>query len=217
VCESDDAGAAARMLLPEEIDTLPLAGETVAIPLAPELLLAAGCDDPIALTKLAEFARSQSQHGPSLSGFAFRRGGGSWRPWLPDHNHPAYAPLKLLQMETLARDYLQQARFLEELGKKAGEPICLASYSAMQDDRTGEPLSFTVWPEGLEILLPRADQVVFFQPDATGESGRVVARLAWAQVERALGDLLEPLDSYPPRYLVRDFPAAERLEEIATF
>jgi hypothetical protein len=215
-CESDDGTAAARMLLPEAIAELRLTSEIVAIPLAPDRLLAAGSDDAAGLAKLADFARSEFQRGPAISGFAFLWSGGSWQPWLPHPDHPAYAALKLLQMETLARDYVQQARFLEELSRIAGEAICLASYSAMQDDRTGKPLSFTVWPEGLEILLPRADEVVFFQPDATGETGRILARLPWPHVERTLGDLLEPLDSYPPRYLVRDFPAPERLAEITS-
>ena len=97
-----------------------------------------------------------------------------------------------------------------------GIPLAFASYSAVEDEHTGEPLSFTVWPEGLEILLPEAEQVVFFQPEAAGETGRVVARAAWGRVERELSDLMEPLGCYPPRWLVRDFPDPARLRALTS-
>jgi hypothetical protein len=215
-CESDDGTAAAQMLLPEGLAELPLVGEPIVIPAAADRLLAAGSDVPDALVKLAQHARGEFQHARAISGIAFRWTGGEWSPWLPPCGHSAYGALKLLQMETLARDYAQQKRFLEELGRKAGEPICLASYSAVEDEHTGEPLSYTVWPEGLEILLPEADQIVFFQPDATGESGRVVARAPWARVERELAGVIEPLGCYPPRWLVRDFPDTARLRALTS-
>ena len=64
--------------------------------------------------------------------------------------------------------------------------------------------------------MPRADQVVFFRPDATGDRGEIVARGAWEQVQEAAGDLMEPAPVYPPRYLVRDFPSAERLQALTS-
>jgi hypothetical protein len=201
--------------LDEEILALPLAGEPVAAPANRGELLLAGVQDAAALSALARRAREAFGHPQAISGYVFQWMEGQWRPWLPPREHPAYAPLKLLQLESQARDYLQQKRLLDELGRKIEEPLCLASFSAMEDERTGEPMSFTVWPEGLEMLLPRTDQVVFFQPDAAGESGRIVARAPWDRVQRVAGDLMEPAAIYPPRYLVRDFPSAERLAEFS--
>jgi hypothetical protein len=213
-CESDDRTAATRLLLSDQIAELRLAGDPVAIVPDADVLLVAGADDPNALRTITKRARNEFQHAQSLSGFAYRWSGGEWRRWLPTRTHPAHATLKLLELETLARDYMQQKRYFEELGRKAGEPMCLATFSAMQHERTGEPMSFTVWPEGLEIMLPEADEVVFFQPDATGENGCILARVPWERVRLILGDLMEPLESYPPRWLVRDFPHAQRLAEL---
>jgi hypothetical protein len=215
-CESDEGTAAARMLLAEEFAALPLSGEPVVIPASADLLLAADPGNPDALAKLAEQAHVEFQNARSISGMAYSWTGGRWAPWLPERGHPAFAAFKRLQLETRSRDYVQQKRYLEELGRKADEPICLASYSAIEDEHTGEPMSYTVWPEGLEILLPEADQIVFFQPDETGESGRVVARGPWDRVERELSDLMEPLGSYPPRWLVRNFPDAARLAALSS-
>jgi hypothetical protein len=209
--QSSDGSAAARMLLPEEFDALPLAGHPVVLAASPELLLAAGADDEGALTALARRAREALDHPRAISGFVFRLAGGAWNPWLPEPGHAAHAPLKRLQVESQARDYMEQKRFLDELGRKARDPLCLASFSAMEHEETREPMSFTVWPEGLDILLPKADQVVFFQPDVTGETGEVVARAPWDRVQLLAGDLMEPLEMYPPRYRVCDFPSPERL------
>lgn len=214
-CESRDGSASARLLRIEEIASLALRGGPVVLAPHRDLLLAAGADDPAALAALAERARSAFDHPQAVSGATLRLEENAWRPWLPAVDHPAYAALKLLDLESQGRDYLQQKRFLDMLGRKAETPLCLASFSATTDPHTQQPRSFTVWPAGLEILLPEADEVVFFQPDATG-GGEVVARGPWDSVRRNMGELMQELDLYPPRFLVREFPNTEQLCDLVT-
>jgi hypothetical protein len=210
--DSRDGAASAALLLTEQITGLSMSGDPVAIAPQRDMLLVAGVDDAAALAAMAERAREEFDHPHAVSGFAFRLEEGAWRPWRPPQSHAAHKAMKLLQLESLARDYLQQQRLFDVLGRKAEAPLCLASFSAMEHPESGDPVSFLVWPEGLEILLPAADLVLFFQPDESGNGGEVVARVPWDRVLREAGDLMQPLDIYPPRYLVRDFPDADRLQ-----
>ncbi len=210
--ETDDAVAAAQgFLVDRRLGRISPDNFLLAAPRA-ELAFVVDANEPAAVQALAQQARSAFDAPQSLTGYVFRQTQGKWRCWLPERGHPAYKPLKLLQMESQARDYAQQKRLLDELGRKADNPLCLASFSALEDEQTGEPRSFTVWPEGLEILLPQTDEVLFFQPNAAGDAGEVIARGSWEQVQRAAGDLMERLELYPPRYLVRDFPNQLRLQ-----
>ena len=66
-------------------------------------------------------------------------------------------------------------------------------------------MSYAVWTESVESLLPQTDLVVFGGME--GEPTMV----PWSRVLEEVGHLLEPLDIYPPRYRVREFPSAEQL------
>jgi len=74
--------------------------------------------------------------------------------------------------------------------------------------------TYCVWSEGVDSLLPKTD-LVFFYRDGD-EDGDIPAQVEWDQVQAAFGDLMEPLDMYPPRFRVREFPGEERLRRIAS-
>lgn len=67
---------------------------------------------------------------------------------------------------------------------------------------------------GLVYDLPEAMQGISQEQLGVDGDGDIVAQLEWDQVQAAFGDLLEPLDMYPPRYRVREFPGEERLREM---
>lgn len=71
-------------------------------------------------------------------------------------------------------------------------------------------ISYTVWSEGLEILLPKAQYVVFSDADSEG----ALASGTWDRVWDIVGDLMEKTGWYPVRYRVREFPTAEQLKAI---
>ena len=76
--------------------------------------------------------------------------------------------------------------------------------STWSQDPQGRFLSYAVWTQSIESLLPQSDLVVFGGMD--GEPTMV----PWCKMTEEVGHLLEPLDMYPPRYCVREFPSAEQ-------
>ena len=57
-------------------------------------------------------------------------------------------------------------------------------------------------------LLPRTEQIVL------GTLGQAPVVAAWEKVEKVAGELMTPLDMYPERYRVAEFPSIEQLAAI---
>ncbi|HEV3082007.1 MAG TPA: hypothetical protein VGY66_19660 [Gemmataceae bacterium] len=137
----------------------------------------------------------------------------TWEPWLPDTGHPLHDQFRLLLLKSFGRDYAEQKDVLDALHQKTGKNTWVASYSAVKNDETGEAHSYGVWSQGLNSLLPKADQVYFFVPKGD-EEGSVVARADWNRVQQLVGDLMAAQGTYPERYQVKEFPTADQLAAI---
>jgi hypothetical protein len=59
--------------------------------------------------------------------------------------------------------------------------------------------------------LPKSDLVAFFDKEAD-----VKGLVPWDRVVAEMGDSMEPLDYYPPRWSVEQFPTKEQLQKMAT-
>lgn len=203
---------ASRLVLPELIRAHDVDGDPVAFVPNRDTLLFAGSDDERGLVKLAELATEAFGHARAISGVAYRLEGDQWRPFLPDPGHPAYEPFRLLAVRSRGGDYSEQKELLDQLHKEEGEEVFVASYSGMRDKETGEVFSYCVWSDGVEALLPRTDCIVFYR--GGGDQGQVLGSVAWEEAMEGLGDLLTPLEIYPERWRVREFPSERRLEEL---
>ena len=117
-----------------------------------------------------------------------------------------------MELRFLGGLYTDQKELLDELfmGSDMDDPPFVASFSAMQrEDDDDNLLSYCVWGDGVDTLLPRTQVVML----AAGEG--LVASGYWEHVLSVAGDLVEVDDSYyPTRYRVREFPSAEILDEI---
>jgi hypothetical protein len=133
-----------------------------------------------------------------------------WVDWLPPEGHPAFLPLKILQMQSLGEYNNHQKELLEKLHKKTGDKIFVASYSGMKSQETGKAFSYCVWTKGVPSLLPRTDKILFV---SRPEADDVAAD--WERVESVVGNLVTPLDMYPARYRVSDFPTRAQLARLA--
>jgi hypothetical protein len=89
----------------------------------------------------------------------------------------------------------------------------VASYSALQNKDDGRVHSYCVWSEDVDSLLPETDQV-FFVKQGDGDKPEMVSGADWDKVREVVGDLMEPQETYPERYLVREFPTAEQLAQM---
>jgi hypothetical protein len=203
---------ASRLALPGLIRAHDVQGDPVAFVPNRDTLLFTGSDDEQGLVKLAELAAEAFEHARAISGIAFRLVGDEWEPFLPDPEHPAYEPFRLLAVRSRGGDYSEQKELLTQLHAKEGEDLFVASFSAMRDKETGEVFSYCVWSDGVEALLPRTDCIVFYQ--GNGDEGRVLGSVAWDEAVEAFGDLMTPLEVYPERWRVSEFPSVERLDEV---
>jgi hypothetical protein len=203
----------ARLLLPELIKHHEVKGQPVLMLPNRDTLLLTGSEDEAGLAYLVERVRAAMEQPRFLTGVAFRLADDFLEPFLPEAGHPQHQPLHLLRVQSLARDYGEQQELLAALHEKTGENVFVASYSALQNKEDGRVHSYCVWSEDVDSLLPETDQV-FFIKQGDGDKPEMVSGADWDKVREVVGDLMEPQETYPERYLVREFPTAEQLAQL---
>jgi hypothetical protein len=200
-----------RMLLLDFVRHHQVLGDPVVMIPNRDTLLLTGSNCLAGLAKLAELAESAYDHPRPLSLIAFRlTNEDEWLPFLPGPEHPQYRQFRLFQVKSFGSDYEDQKAALDELHQKTEKDIFVASYSATQNQETGEIRSYCVWSKGVVAFLPKTDYIYFYQPK-DDENGDVVASVPWANAEAVLGDRIKPVGIYPERYLVEGFPTPEEI------
>lgn len=203
--------SASYLLRTDVIRELNVPGDKIAMVPDHRGLYVCGSEDDDGLVALAERAGDFLRHMETISGMAFRLVGDQWEPWLPPVDHPAYPRFKDLQQWTLARAYHDQKDLLD--GRKVNdEPLFVASLSSFKNHTTGQQSTYSSWAEGVPTLLPKSDLVFFSR--VKGWLPRPMGAARWETVEGAVGHLMERQDLYPPRYLVREFPGEEFLQQL---
>jgi hypothetical protein len=206
---TSDGYAASRMALMPLVRKFQVKGSPVAMVPNRETLLVAGDEDPKALAAMAALAKDALEQPRCVSGLAFRLEGEDWEPWLPPLGHAQHQVLKRLAVQSLGQDYAEQKRLLDRLHEKTGEDVFVASFNAFQGEDTGEVSSYCIWPEGVHAVLPKADVVALMRDP---QSRPVMA--PWERVLQAAGDLVQPLDIYPFRFRVEEFPDEQGLSAL---
>lgn len=209
----DHYDASRLLILDDLIDSADVDGDLVAMIPNRDTLLLAGSDDAPALSALAELGEEALKDPRPIQGYPLRRAADFWVPFLPWPDAPGFAPFHRLRMICLGRDYAEQAELLNERCRARGEDVFVASYTAMENTKTGESLSYCVWAEGVDTLLPETDRVFFLRPRDQAEAD-VAASGDWERVRRVVGHLMTPAGLHPERYRVTDFPTADQLAEI---
>jgi hypothetical protein len=203
---------ASRLVLPELLMRFEVEGDLVAAAPNRDVLVLTGSEDAAGLAFLCSLVEEQMEKPRPLSALAVRLDGTTWLPFLPDPDSPLYERFKLLQVRSAMQDHDEQAECLNALHERTGEDVFVAGYKAVRKEG-GRVISWCVWSEGVDTLLPRTDEVFFFRPAGEGE-GKVVARGRWARVREVAGELMEPCGLYPERLRVRSFPTDEQLAAI---
>jgi hypothetical protein len=210
---SGDGYDATRLLLPDMLQSLAVAGETIAMVPNRERLYVAGSEDAAGLETMLQLVEEDRQHERFISGMAYCHDGDSWQPWLPEESHPLYAKFQLHQLQTIVQVYAEQAEMLTREFESAGTGPFLAAVSALREEATGRSTSYCMWLDGLESLLPKTDEILFVRPQGEGQGVKILARAKWQDAIDALGEWMELQEIYPERWLVRKFPADALLAE----
>ena len=199
-----DSYDAARLLLPDLIRHFQVKGDPIAMIPSRENLIVVGSEDVDGLAAMLTMAGESLKEPHPISGIALRLDGDEWTPWLPDVSHPSYQGFRELYLGTLGQDYATQKDLLDKLNEKNGDDVFVATFSALKAP-DGRLLSYATWTTTTNTLLPKTDTVVL------GRLGGKPRMVEWQEVMDLVGDLMEAVDIYPPRYRVRSFPSDEQL------
>jgi hypothetical protein len=203
-----DAYDATRMLLLEPIRSLELNGPPVAISLNRDSLMVTGADDVEGLQILATLAEKKKNEARPICPIPHKLVGDEWVAWLPPPDHPHHEKFRLLEQGFLAGEYAEQKSLLDKRHEQTGEDVFVASFSIAEKD--GKRLTYSVWSKDVVTWLPKTEFVGLFddQPEQ-------LEFVAWGQLKAVAGHLLAPLDCYPPRWLVEDFPSRDQIEKMS--
>ncbi len=199
-----DSYDSSRLLLTDIIRQFKVKGDHIAMIPNRENLIVVGADDTEGLSAMLKLAVKAMEEPRPISGIALRLDGNEWIPWLPDVSHPLYKDFQGLHLQSLGQDYAQQADLLDKLHEKNGEDVFVATFSASQTP-DGKVFSYAAWTETTNSLLPKTDVLIL------GRIGGSIAMVDWQKAVDVVGDMMEPLDIYPPRYRVRAFPSEKQL------
>jgi hypothetical protein len=204
---------ASRLVMLDLIRRFEVNGDYIAMVPNRDKLIVTGSDDEHGLGIMSKIAEASYEEPRPISTVALRLEGEEWVPWLPPRSSPSFAKFHELRLRTIGAEYNDQKELLDEVHSANRAGLYVAQFNAMQNKGSGQVTSYSVWSEGLEIMLPQTDSIFFFRPKGEKE-GEIVAGGSWDHVQQVVGNLMEPAGIYPERYLVRDFPSEYQLEMI---
>ncbi len=202
-----------RLLLIDMIAAHEVDGDPVVMVPNRDTLLLTGSDDEVGLGVMAAAAEEAAQQPRPIHTMPIRLEFGSWTPFLPPRELPAYLRFKQMVINSLGQDYEEQRALLTTTLQRQSDNVFVASYTAMRNTRTGELATHCMWARGVDSLLPRTDLIHFLDPERS-DGQKVLASISWDRVEEIVGDLLEPLAIYPERHRARYFPTEKQLKAI---
>jgi hypothetical protein len=193
-----------RMLLPEVLYRLPIAGRPVVFTPERNALILTGDRSESQLVSAAKCAseilvtasRQLTAHPLVLDGKA-------WLPFVLPSD--AAAILTPLWQQERAELYEQARPFIEKILEMRGQDIFVAGVLAVRKGDDGPITHIATWPSGCDTLLPVVDVV------AMDDRG-TVRQIPW-RLLKATGVIDKPdREWWPPRFRVKDYPGRDTLK-----
>ena len=208
VSVTGDSYDSSRLLLVDQIRTLKVKGDPIAMVPNRDTLLITGSEDDEGLGMMLDLAEKGADEPRTMIFTPLRLDGDAWVDWSPPPSHPLLPRFQVLEIKYLYPEYEEQKQLLEAWHAKEGTDIFVASYSCVQKT-DGSLFTYGLWSEGVDTLLPKAHKVMFFQ-----DGKDIVAEGDWDHVVSIVGHLMEPTEHYPPRFRVQEFPTGDQLAAI---
>ncbi len=207
--DEGDCYDSARILLTEQIASLPVQGRPIALPANRDTLLLTGEHDEQGLHILLEAAVAATKT-PRLDTLRLLvLDDGEWSEWLPPPDHALHAEWVELAIRTTGSGYAEVRDKLGRLHEAQDEDVFIAKFGAMEIE--GVLHSYAVWPP-IPTLLPQADLIIM-PVSEDPEEGFV--HLRWHDVVALAGDLLERVPHLePPFWQTTGHPTTDRLEAL---
>ena len=209
---SGDNYDANRIFLVDRLRELGMTGHLIAMVPNRDTLYITRIDDSLGLKMMTELSDKSLQQEPRpMSPFPLQYIDDEWVDWHPPVNHVLYPRFQEMRARYLQGEYSEQKALLDKLresGEYAGQFV--ATYSVLQKKDSEEILSYAVWGEGSDTLLPETDRVVLIRNPERPEGF-----VPWSTVREVMGrEMVEVPDLYPKRFRVRKFPTDEQLREM---
>ncbi|GJJ01863.1 hypothetical protein RugamoR64_24010 [Duganella rhizosphaerae] len=211
----DDSYEASRILLADLFFRLEVGGDPVVmIPTRNRLLVASSNDSVAQLAMLALSRSFASDEGRSISALMYRFEQGKAVAYQPA-DAEVRAQLAQLKKIYLADDYASQKQLLDKANQQNEVDIFVATCQLVQRRDSGHLISYGVWTEGVDTLLPEVDLVALVRPDDGREHGVGAPKLvAWDDLRASIGELAHSVEGYPARYRLRNFPSQDQLDAL---
>jgi hypothetical protein len=204
-----DTYDATRAALPWLIRKVPASGgHAIGIPNR-NTLLVADLADEAAVLDLSAITEREANDPRRVSYRVFTLAGDTLVPLLSEDAPAAIAStLRKLERLDIADQYATQKERLERELEARGEDVYVGSASVVSR-APDEAITYTVWTQDADSLLPETDVVVLVLADGSTEP--VV--FPFVRLSETLGDLLESAaeHGFPPRRRVRRFPTPDEI------
>lgn len=191
-------------------------GRPVAIIPTRSRCVIAGDADPIALQALAEMAQQEYEgSNRSLSPAVYTvDGAGEVVPLELPADHPACHAVRLGHVKLALTEYGNQKETLDTVHEREGIDVFVASLTGIVR-RDGLPITWTIWGEGIDSLLPAADLVRFMFEDEESKPAAGGFMVPLDRVCALLGAAFAPApDHRPVRYHVSAHPPLAMIERL---
>ncbi len=207
-----DAYDASRILVPGVFDDLPITGEPVVVLPNRDTLLVADSNNPTAIMAMlakAEEMVKELARPQNIAPLVLR--GGVIHDYEVSAGSPAFSAVARARALAWLSAYVEQKAVLEKVYERSGKDIYVGEHTLTSSESAGVTryLSYCVWSRGVPTLVPMADDVVFYDPDAPDEK-KARARVPWSTVREVLDDLMLDTKMFPPRFYVSQFPSPEQ-------
>jgi len=202
---AEDSYGASRIVFTKGVESMPVLGDLlVAVP-SKDHILVTGSECSYGLEEtLAAIKELQEQPG-ALVPTLMRLEDGFFYPYELPKDHALYADFQRLKMDYVDRLYHSQKEELKSQFDGLTGNVTYLVHKVNYDKDVPVSVTF-VAPEFIPCSLPKTDYVIF----GTQEGPLAIA--TWDRVEMILEEKLLPIDSYPVRYEINEFPSEAILE-----
>jgi hypothetical protein len=193
-----------------------VAGAPIAIMPSRSQLWIGGADDDELVSQLADrAAREYDAANRSISPALYTvDASGEVVPFHVEPAHPAYHAVRLGHLKLQVHEYDLQKQELDAHHDHDAVDVFVASLNGLVRD-DGLALTWTLWSDGIDTLLPAADLICFLSADRRERRTVPDLFVPFAAVRDILGAGFVPeADHRPPRFRVSAHPPAELMDRL---
>lgn len=212
-----DSYGCSRLLLADMFVGFPFSGRPVAVMAAREDLFVADEHNSAAQLAMLEHARARLRENNRWSGGSLLvlEKDGTWHPFEPVDPVVRQAEVSLCNI-VRHREYDNQKKAMDQFQAGSQEKTFWIEPFLAKETADGQVFSACTYCQASgEALLPEVERLIFLQ---CGPDGKLMQSplsvVPWDVARTIVGPLMSAVNTYPPRYLVKEFPDAEMRERL---